>query len=85
MKPEAELLTDISNGVDGVEGPVDRGAGGAVDEEGREAVLSVLQDQLLQVLRTHSALGVNIHLPAVFNSQTQRGCCPLEAVVTLNI
>ena len=34
MKPEAELLTDISNGVDGVEGSVDRGAGGAVDEEG---------------------------------------------------
>ena len=70
MKPEAELLTDISNGVDGVEGSVDRGAGGAVDEEGREAVLSVLQDQLLQVVRTHPALRVNIHLPAVFNSHT---------------
>ena len=43
MQPEPELLTDIRDGVDGVEGSVDRGAGGAVDEEGREASLSVLQ------------------------------------------
>ena len=68
MQPEPELLTDIRDGVDGVEGSVDRGAGGAVDEEGREASLSVLQYQALQTVRTHPALGVHLHLPAVLHS-----------------
>ena len=85
MKPEAELLADISNGVDGVESSVDRGTGRAVDEEGREAFLSVLQYQFLQVTGTHPAMGVNIHLSAVINSQAQGGCCSLQTVVTLTI
>ena len=33
--------------------------------------------------RTHPALGVNIHLPAVVNTQAQGGSGSLQAVVTL--
>ena len=40
---------------DGVVGPVDGGAGGAVDEEGEVALLLVLDHQLLQLGRDHLA------------------------------
>ena len=83
MKPDSKLLTDISNGVDGVKSPVHRGAGGAVDEERREASLFVLQQELLQVAGTHPALAVNIHIPAVGSAKTQRGGGALQAVVAL--
>ena len=49
---------------DGVVGPVDGGAGGAVDEEGEVALLLVLDHQLLQLGRDHlpSATGAELWL-----------------------
>ena len=49
---------------DGVVGPVDGGAGGAVDEEGEVALLLVLDHQLLQLRRDHlpSATGAELGL-----------------------
>ena len=49
---------------DGVVGPVDGGAGGAVDEEGKVALLLVLDHQLLQLRRDHlaSATGAELGL-----------------------
>lgn len=37
MQPEVELLADGADGREGVEGSVNCGAGGGVDEEGRFA------------------------------------------------
>ena len=47
---------------DGVVGPVDGGAGGAVDEEGEVALLLVLDHQLLQLRRDHLASATGAEL-----------------------
>ena len=85
MKPESELFTDVRNGVDGVEGSIDSRPWGAVDKEGREAFLSVLQDEFLEVKRTHPAPLVHLDLPAVVHPQAQGGSRASQGVVTLGI
>ncbi len=47
MKPDAVLLTDVRDGLDGVEGSEDGRADGAVDEEGQVTLALVTDDQLL--------------------------------------
>ena len=49
------LFADVGDVVDGVEGAVDGGAGGAVDEEGEVALALVTYDQLLQFAGDHAA------------------------------
>ncbi len=57
MKPDAVLLTDVRDGLDGVEGPEDGRADGTVDEKGKVALALVTYDQLLKLCRNHAATG----------------------------
>ena len=45
MQPDLLLLTDVGQGIDGVEGAKHRGARRAVDEEGEEALGPVLLEK----------------------------------------
>ena len=53
--PDVVLLADVRDLVDGVEGAVDGGARGAVDEEREVAGGLVPDDQVLQLGRDHAA------------------------------
>ena len=55
VEPDVVLFADVGDVVDGVEGAVDGGAGGAVDEEGEVALALVTYDQLLQFAGDHAA------------------------------
>ena len=55
MKPDAVLLTDVRDGLDGVESPENGRADGTVDEEWKVAFALVTNDQLLQLFRNHAA------------------------------
>ena len=84
MEPDAVLLADVRDGVDGVEGPEDGGARGAVHEEGAAALRQVLGDQLLEVLGPHPPAAVHLDLAAVVRAQPQRGRRALHRVVALH-
>ena len=55
---------------DGVVGPVDGGAGGAVDEEWEVALLLVLDHQLLQLGRDHLASATGAEFSFSFSCPT---------------
>ena len=55
VEPDAVLFTDVGNGLNGVKGSEDGGAGGAVDEEGKVTLALVTDNQLLQLFRDHAA------------------------------
>ena len=54
MKPDAVLLTDVGDGLDGIKGSVDGGAGRAVNKEGQVTLTSVANNQLLQFSGNHA-------------------------------
>ena len=53
VEPDVVLLANVGDLRDGVEGAVDGGAGGGVDEEGQVPLALVEHHQLLQLLRYH--------------------------------
>ena len=64
VEPDVVLLANVCDLWDGVEGAVDGGAGGGVDEERQGALALVEHHQLLQLRRDHAApeilSGVNL-------------------------
>ena len=54
MKPDAVLLTDVGDGLDGIKGSIDGSAGRAVNKEGQVTLTSVANNQLLQFGGNHA-------------------------------
>ena len=58
VQPDAVLLADVRDGLDGVECAEDRRAGRAVHEEREVALTLVTDDQLLKLFGDHSSAAV---------------------------
>ena len=57
VQPDAVLLADVGDGLDGVERAEDGRAGRAVDEERQVALALMTDDQLLELSGNHAAAG----------------------------
>lgn len=55
VQPDAVLLTDVSNGLDGIKGTVDGRPSGAIDEEWQVTLALVPNNQTLQFSGYHPA------------------------------
>lgn len=83
VQPEVVRLADGAERAVGVEGAVDGGAGGGVDEEGRFAALLALLDQSLEFVWAHAACGVDGHTDDVLAPQAEEVCCFFDRVVAV--
>ena len=54
VEPDAVLLTDVGDGLDGIKGSIDGSAGRAVNKEGQVTLTSVTNNQLLQFGGNHA-------------------------------